>query len=208
MSHSSLYGIDKDYKGNVIEEFRNSWLFAPIVWDVLAEKYIPPRKLISHGFKRNIIHDTSLWNEVNNEINNCDNAADRICWEFSGQQVFFTKDKSCVANAIRDFINQNNNYCRDTEDNVPVLEREHIIERFEKIASAIELLPEDTPYFVMKNTSVDDSVERWFEKYDDEQQEYVESSLSQVHELVTEFVVIEDGRIVNFINNLEFEYWK
>lgn len=206
MSYSSLYGIDKDYKGNVIEEFRNSWLFAPIVWDVLAEKYIPPSKLISHGFKRNIIFDTSLWHEVHSKINNCDNTADMICWEISGGHVFFTKDKNCVANAIRDFVKQNNNYCRDTEDNVPVLEREHIIERFEKIASTIELLPEDTPYFVMKNTSVDDSVERWFRKYDDEQQEYVESSLSQVHELVTEFVVIEDGRIVNFINNLEFEY--
>lgn len=206
MSYSSLYGIDKDYKGKVIKEFKNSWLFAPIVWDVLAEKYIPPRKLISHGFKRNIIHDTSLWNEVNNEINNCDNVVDRICWEFSGQQVFFTKDKSCVANAIRDFIKQNNNYCRDTEDNIPVLEREHIIERFEKIASEIELLSEDTPYFVMKNTSVDDSVERWFRKYDDKKHEYVESSLSQVHEFVTEFVVIEDGKIVNFINNLDFKY--
>lgn len=206
MSYSSLYGIDKDYKGNVIEEFGNSWLFAPIVWDVLTEKYIPPSKLISHGFKRNIIHDTSLWNEVNNEINNCDNAVDRICWEFSGQQVFFTKDKSCVANAIRDFIKQNNNYCRDTEDNIPVLEREHIIERFEKIASEIELLSEDTPYFVMKNTSVDDSVERWFEKYDDKQDEYIETGLNQVDEFVTEFVVIEDGKIVNFISNLDFEY--
>jgi hypothetical protein len=206
MSYSSLYGIDKDYKGNVIEEFGNSWLFAPVVWDVLAEKYIPPSKLISHGFKRNIIHDTSLWNEANNEINNCDNAVDRICWEFSEQQVFFTKDKSCVANAIRDFIKQNNNYCRDTEDNIPVLEREHIIERFEKIASAIESLAEDTPYFVMKNTSVDDSVERWFEKYDDKQDEYIEVGLNQVDEFVTEFVVIEDGKIVNFISNLDFKY--
>jgi hypothetical protein len=206
MSYSSLYGIDKDYKGKVIEEFRNSWLFAPIVWDVLTEKYIPPSKLTSHGFKRNIIHDTSLWNEVNNEINNCDNVVDRICWEFSGEQVFFTKDKNCVANAIREFIKQNNNYCRDTEDNVPVLEREHIIERFEKIASEIELLSEDTPYFVIKNTSVDDSVESWFKKYDEEQHEYVESGLSQVDKLVTEFVVIEDGKIVNFISNLDFEY--
>lgn len=206
MSYSSLYGIDKDYKGNVIEEFGNSWLFAPIVWDVLTEKYIPPSKLISHGFKRNIIHDTSLWKEVNNEINNCDNAVDRICWEFSGQQVFFTKDKNCVANAIRSFIKQNNNYCRDTEDNTPVLEREHIIERFEKIASAIELLPEDTLYFVMKNTSVDDSVGSWFEKYDEEQHEYVESGLDQVDKFVTEFVVIEDGKIVNFISNLDFKY--
>nr|DAH50190.1 MAG TPA: hypothetical protein [Caudoviricetes sp.] len=206
MSHSSLYGIDKDYKGNVIEVFRNSWLFAPIIRCVLTEKYIPPRKLISNGFKRNIIFDTSLCREVHSKINNCDNTADRICWEISGGHVFFTKDKNCAANAIRDFVKQNNNYCRDDKDNVPVLEREHIIKRFEKIASAIELLPEDTPYFVMKNTSVDDSVERWFRKYDDEQHKYVESSLSQVHELVTEFVVIEDGKIVNFINNLEFEY--
>lgn len=206
MSHSSLYGIDRDYKGKVIKEFKNLWLFAPAIWDVLTEKYIPLRKLISHGFKRNIIFDASLWNEVNNEINNCDNAVDRICWEFSGQQVFFTKDKSCVANAIRDFIKQNNNYCRDTEDNIPVLEREHIIERFEKIASEIELLSEDTPYFVMKNTSVDDSVERWFEKYDDKQHEYVEIGLNQVDEFVTEFVVIEDGKIVNFISNLDFKY--
>lgn len=206
MSYSSLYGIDKGYKGKVIEEFKNSWLFAPIVWDVLTEKYIPLRKLMSYGFKRSIINNASLWREVNNEINNCDNAADRICWEFSNQQVFFTKDKSCVANAIRDFIKQNNNYCRDTEDNIPVLEREHIIERFEKIDSEIELLSEDTPYFVMKNTSVDDSVERWFQKYDDKQHEYIEVGLNQVDEFVTEFVVIEDGKIVNFISNLDFEY--
>lgn len=206
MSYSSLYGIDKGYKGKVIEEFKNSWLFAPIVWDVLTEKYIPLRKLMSYGFKRSIINNASLWREVNNEINNCDNAADRICWEFSNQQVFFTKDKSCVANAIRDFIKQNNNYCRDTEDNIPVLEREHIIERFEKIASEIELLSEDTPYFVMKNTSVDGSVERWFQKYDDKQHEYIEVGLNQVDEFVTEFVVIEDGKIVNFISNLDFEY--
>ena len=206
MSHSSLYGIDKDYKGKVIEEFKNSWLFVPAIWDVLTEKYIPPRKLISHGIRRNIIFDTSLWHEVSNEINNCNNTADRICWEISCGHIFFTKDKNCVANAIRDFVKQNNNYCRDTEDNVTVLERDHIIERFEKIASTIELLTEDTPYFVMKKISVDDSVERWFRKYDDEQHKYVESSLSQVHELVTEFVVIEDGKIVNFINNLEFEY--
>jgi hypothetical protein len=111
-----------------------------------------------------------------------------------------------VANAIRDFVKQNNNYCRDIEDNIPVLEREHIIERFEKIASEIELLSEDTPYFVMKNTSVDDSVERWFEKYDDKQDEYIEVGLNQVDEFVTEFVVIEDGKIVNFISNLDFKY--
>lgn len=87
-----------------------------------------------------------------------------------------------------------------------MLEREHIIERFEEIAIAIELLAEDTPYFVMKNTSFGDSVERWFRKYDEEQHEYVESGLSQVDKLVTEFVVIEDGKIVNFISNLDFEY--
>lgn len=70
MSYSSLYGIDRDYKGKVIKEFKNLWLFAPAIWDVLTEKYIPPRKLISHGFKRNIIFDASLWHEISNEINN------------------------------------------------------------------------------------------------------------------------------------------
>lgn len=29
MSYSSLYGIDRDYKGKVIKEFKNLWLFAP-----------------------------------------------------------------------------------------------------------------------------------------------------------------------------------
>lgn len=43
-------------------------------------------------------------------------------------------------------------------------------------------------------------------KYDDKQHEYIEVGLNQVDEFVTEFVVIEDGKIVNFISNLDFEY--
>ena len=41
MSYSSLVGITPDYHGEEKEIFRNSWLFSPIIWDVLAEKYIP-----------------------------------------------------------------------------------------------------------------------------------------------------------------------
>lgn len=52
MSYSSLVGITPDYHGEEKEIFRNSWLFSPIIWDVLAEKYIPHGTLFKYGFKR------------------------------------------------------------------------------------------------------------------------------------------------------------
>lgn len=62
------------------------------------------------------------------------------------------------------------------------------------------------PYFVFKNSSCDDEVERWFAKYDSEIDEYVPSSLKDFPEFVTEFVVIEDGNIREFIGNDKFLY--
>lgn len=41
MSSSSLWIMDKDYYGYEDTEFINSWLFSPIAWDVLLEKYMP-----------------------------------------------------------------------------------------------------------------------------------------------------------------------
>ena len=32
MSRSSLWVMDKGYKGYEVIEFRNSWLFSPIIW--------------------------------------------------------------------------------------------------------------------------------------------------------------------------------
>lgn len=37
MSYSSLYVIDKNLYGENAVDFDNSWLFSPIIWDVLSE---------------------------------------------------------------------------------------------------------------------------------------------------------------------------
>lgn len=209
MSYSSLYGIKKDYTGEELYEYRNSWLFSPVVWNVLSDKYLPRQ----YGMVQSVIglNGNEVWSKINNIMNNSDNTPDRICWEMSNQQIFFTKDRECIVNNIRKFIEQNKEYYKSEEDSISVLEREHIIERFNEIVNDILSLDKDEyPYFVFKNTSVDDGVLRWFYSYnegdDEEDDEYVDKSLKDNNELVAEFVVIEDGKISNFINNLNYKY--
>ena len=204
MSYSSLYGINKDYIGKELFEYRNSWFFSPIVWNVLSDKYLPRQ----YGMVQSVIglNGNEVWSKINNIMNNSDNTPDRICWEMSNQQIFFTKDKECIVSNIRKFIKQNKEYYRSEEDSVSALEREHIIERFNEIINDIIELDEDEyPCFVFKNTSVDDGVERWFYTYD-ETDEYVDKSLKEWDEIIAEFVVIENGKIINFINNLDYQY--
>ena len=64
MSYSSLVVITPDYHGKEKEIFRNSWLFSPVIWDVLTEKYIPYETLFKYGFKRSVIHDRKLFKEL------------------------------------------------------------------------------------------------------------------------------------------------
>lgn len=204
MSCSSLYGVKKDYTGEELYEYKNSWLFSPVVWNVLSDKYLPRQ----YGMVQSVIgwNGNEVWSKINNIMNNSDNTSDRICWEMSNQQIFFTKDKECVANSIRKFAKQNKGYNKSRENNLSPLEREHIIERFNEIADNILSLDENEyPYFVFKNTSVDDEVERWFYDYD-EDDEYIEKSLKDWAEFIAEFVVIEDGKIVGFISNLNYQY--
>lgn len=141
-------------------------------------------------------------------MNNSTNTSDRICWELSNQQIFFTKDKDCIAYNIRKFVEQNKGYDKSDKDNLSALEREHIIERFNEIADNIlELDESEYPFFVFKNTSCDDEVERWFKRYDDKQDEYLECSMKDnIDNFYAEFVIIENGEIVKFISNRKFEY--
>ena len=209
MSYSSLYGITKDYMAESIYDYQNSWIFAPIVWDVLSEKYIPKEIETPFGYKKSIIgaDGNEIAKKLNEKMNKSGNTSDRICWEMSMQNIFFTKDKECIAKSIRNFVEQNKGYKKSEDDGISALEREHIIERFEEIARNIsELDAEEYPYFVFKNTSVDDGVEDWFYKYDEETEDYKESPLSELDEDVAEFVVIEDGKIKEFIINTKFEY--
>lgn len=205
MSYSSLYGIKNNYVGEELYEYGNSWLFSPIVWSVLSDKYLP-RDM--YGYVQSVIgmHGNEVFLKINNIMNNSNNTPDRICWEMSNQQIFFTKDKECIVNNIHKFIEQNKEYDRHREDNISALEREHIVERFNEIANDILSLDENEyPYFVFKNTSVDDGVERWFYTYD-ENDEYADKSLKDWDKIIAEFVIIKDDKITNFVNNLDYKY--
>lgn len=207
MSYSSLFGIRRDFTGKSICDFKNSWLFSPVVMSILPDKYIPEFIKTPYGYKKNIIGDFSgeIFKKTNNKVNNCKNTPDRICWELANQQIFATKDKKLVADSILEFVKQNNTYDKSNKDNISSLAREHIIERFNEIASSILDLDEmEYQYFVLKNTSCDDAVENWFFKYDDD---YTECSMKDnIDRIYTEFVIIENGEIKEFVSNKEFKY--
>lgn len=205
MSSSSLYGITKDYKGEEIIDYKNSWLFSPVVWNVLSDKLLPRK----YGHIQNVIgfDGQEVWKNINNILNNSDFLTDRVLWELSNQMIFKTKDKNIVTDCIRDFLKVNSKYDKSDEDNVSVLKRDHIIERWNEIATDIENLDEEEfPFFVFKNTSCDDSVESWFLKYNEESDEWEERRLNECQNVVTEFVIIENDAIVDYILNTEYEY--
>lgn len=205
MSSSSLYGITKYYKGKEIIEYKNSWLFSPVVWRVLSDKLLP-RKC---GYIQSVIGfgGQEVWRNINNILNNSDYLADRVLWELSNQEIFKTKDKNIIADCIRDFLKVNSKYDKSNEDNVTVLKRNHIVGRWNEIATDIENLNEEEfPFFVFKNTSCDDSVESWFFEYNKESDKWEERGLNECQDLVTEFVIIENDSIVDYIPNTEYEY--
>lgn len=205
MSCSSLYGITKDYKSKEIIEYKNSWYFSPVVWSVLSDKLLPRK----YGYIQNVIglDGQEVWKNINNILNKSDFLADRVLWDLSNQGIFKTKDKNIVVDCIRDFIKVNSKYDKSDEDNVPILKRDHIIERWNEIATDIENLNEEEfPFFVFKNTSCDDSVEYWFIKYNEESDEYESRGLNECEDLVTEFVIIENNSIVDYIPNTQYKY--
>lgn len=145
MSSSSIYGIRKNYTGEEILEYKNSWCFSPIIWGVLPDKYIHDYIQTPYGYKKGIIgmDGNDVWTRTNKAINKCDNTPDRICWEMSNQQIFHTSDKQIISDSIMQFLKQNDTYDVSEEDNVPVLKREHIIERFTEIANDILSIDEN-----------------------------------------------------------------
>lgn len=139
------------------------------------------------------------------KVNACDNISDRICWELTNQQVFFTKDKQLVAQAIKNFCSSNTDYHIPYGDTVSILTHEHIIKRYNEIADDILAIDEERyPYFIFKNTSIDDAVEYWFSDYDEENDDSMTVSLRQNDEHLTEFVIIEDDKIKGFLSNLDY----
>lgn len=200
MSYSSLYVLDTEFHGLVDKEYKNSWWFSPIVWDVLLDKYLHDEIQTPYGYRKSLImdHDGTLQRKLNDLINNCNSFSDRICWELSMQQVFFTKDQDVVKQGILDFVTNNAAFGAQRDDE-PLLTKDHIAGRFREIAEDIGVVePELYPHFVFKNTSVDDHVEYWFTDGEGD-----ERSLKDWDKFITEFVQIDNGKIT-FANNLEF----
>lgn len=202
MSRSSLWVMNDKFEGFEVEEFSNSWLFSPVVWDILFEKYTPENMFSLYGkvgYMSAVMSDNKVHTKLNDKINNCQSTADRVCWEMSNQQVFFTSNKSIMVHSILKFLDDNTKY------NEGVLTKEHIIERFKEIAKEILNIDENQyPYFIFKNTSCDDNVEYWFRGLNEETDEYENIDLSKQAKSVTEFVIFQDNKIEKFIGNLDF----
>jgi len=193
--------MDKNYVGSEDTEYKNSWLFSPVAWDALIEKYIPsknrnPFDQSKCGFMAATMFDKTVNSMLNGLINNTNEQADRVLWELCNQQVFFSKDKNFVSDNIKRFLEINQKYDECLISNA---------DRWNEIAEDILHIDEtECPYFIFKNTSCDDNVEYWFSKYNEDEDEYEESSLRDVDEFVCEFVVVEDNKISKFIGNMDY----
>ena len=202
MSYSSLWVIDNNYNGEELYEYKNSWLLSPVVFDVLYEKYLPEEIFNkAMGYKKNFISesmfDRTLPNRLNNKINDSTIQQDRAIWELVNQQIFFTKDKKFVSEALATFLKANRRFAHDLNKD--------IFARFNKVSEEIlSIDQQEYPCFVFKNTSVDDAVLTWFEKYDGKNDEYIKCSLTEVEERICDFVVIENNEIKGWVNNLKY----
>lgn len=186
MSYGSLWAVDKETYGEERFEYENSWLFAPVIWDILVKKYLGR----DHGATEIMLGRNNTSRVINKMINTSDSTTDRVLWELSQQQMFFAKDKEVVFGAIGDFLKKNKAFFNSINPKIS--------ERFRKIAGDIMSVPSDEyPYFILKNTSCDDSIENLFGN----QEKPVK--LNSFKEHVIETVKIDEGKIVDFISNRE-----
>lgn len=179
MSSTVLYGITKEFKGEEIANYKNSWLFNPCVWWVLQEKYL--------GNKDPLMRNETF-KECNNLLNESSNTSDRILWELSNEQIFFAKDTETIAKAIKNFLAENKEYGIG-DDGKGILTQDHIIERFNEIANDMLTNKDKYEYFVVQGTTVSGRVEGWFIDYEND----CECPLKPDSD--AEFVVIENEEI-------------
>lgn len=188
MSRSSLWAINSRLGGKVVAEYSNSWIFSPIVWDMLFEKYLPDKAAVvlgkRMGFLSSSWHDKTLWSQLNSKLNASNSLTDRVCWELSNEQVFRASDKTVVSNAVSMFLVDNKPYDEITA-------QDSVRERFLQLAK--DILELRCYYFVHKNTSVDDSVERWF--WRNGRTQSLRKFAEQSGESVPELVLINDKAI-------------
>lgn len=194
MSYSSLITIDKEFYAYEDAEFQNSWLYGPMLWTLLTRKYFPEDV-------DTFILSGSHIDKLNQLMNSTPTTFEQICWELSLQQIFASKDKHIVANAIRECIKADAKIKNKVEDEQGILQAPHIVEYWENIAKCIEEIDENkTPHFVFKTNSIDDNVWCWFgEDGEGSLKDYTEDGFP-------EFVVIEGDKVVGWVNHSDYDY--
>lgn len=199
MSYSELWEINRNWSGKVYKEYKNSWLFCPIVWDILLKKYIPEdeRKSFYGQTCNNFIYwlifsttdnltDKEKLRKLNDKVFKGDCESDKVVWDLSNLAVFNAADKEFIADCVIEFINNHDEYFDNCDD--------EIIKRFIEIANDIRKLPRRCKYFVIHGSSCDDNVEYWFYR----------KRLCSWNENICEFAIIKDDKIVDYKDNLEF----
>ena len=112
MSYSSLFLIKPDTSFGQRINYSNSWLFAPVSWDLQLNSYITDEIRTPHGFAKSLINSQDanrLFSLANDALNNSTCTADRIVWELSNQQIFSTKDKDVVSECIFEYYDNHKN---------------------------------------------------------------------------------------------------
>lgn len=203
MSYSQLFILNKNLEVAQKPEWQNSWLFPIPVFKYLINKYASEeekQKALQEAKKYQLegsideeypinpitffMFDTNnaKFREINNKINNSEILVDRIGWELVNQQMFRSSDKNLVAAAI----------C-ELQEKIKADE-----ERFSEIAAEIRNIDEnENPFFIFKNNTIDDSVEKYFDYYNEETDDWEQRSLKDYKgELFLSLVILEDGKML------------
>jgi len=200
MSYSKLFVLNKELKAEYVEEFQNSWLLPIPIFRYLVNKYASEeQKEEAKKQNKDFGYDSSVdepinpltffmfdsdnkkWLAINSAINNSKSLVDRIGWELVNQQMFSSQDKEIVSDAILVLQKQCNGD----------------LERFKEVAKEIkEINTEKCPYFIFKNNSIDDGVEKYFSRYNEETDEEEEIGLKEYEgKLGFDLVVIRNGNM-------------
>ena len=185
-----MYGIKADLTAVELKQYHNSWLFLPQICKILGEKYlneIDTYKVMFHS---------KFLNELEHKVSKSRITEDRILWLLAAEEIFFTKDKTFIADCIQNFCIKNVKLCHPEDSD--------LIEWYDKIRKDILKLDENQyPYFIFNATSVTDTIYNLFFRYNDDTFEDIPVSLKEKDEEIVDFVCIENGEIKKLISNLE-----
>lgn len=140
MSYTSLYGIKSDFTAMELKQYKNSWLFLPQIYKILGEKYLNEKDTYK------VLFTSKNLDKLERNVSKSKRTEDRVLWLLVNQQIFFTKDKTFIADCIQKFFMEDVRYYHP--DNMD------LIEWHNKIRKDISALDEKKyPYFIFNATT-------------------------------------------------------